>query len=188
MAKRFKISIKVMLLLAVSLVVIIFTVEGTIKMLHPLKYKEYVYKYSSEYKVDPYLVFSIIKAESSFNPNATSHKNARGLMQITDQTGVWIAEMMGIEDFKVEYLYEPDTNIKLGCWYLNSLEKEFDDNNLVIASYNAGRGNVNSWLKDNRYSSTGESLDKIPFKETEGYVKKVNNYYSVYKKLYEKEF
>jgi len=65
------------------------------------------------------LFFSIIKAESSFNPNATSHKNARGLMQLTDETALWIAEMMGLENFKVEYLYDPETNIKFGCWLLN---------------------------------------------------------------------
>jgi len=40
-------------------------------------------------------------------------------MQLTDETALWIAEMMGLENFKVEYLYDPETNIKFGCWLLN---------------------------------------------------------------------
>jgi len=45
-------------------------------------------------------------------------------MQLTDETALWIAEMMGLENFKVEYLYDPETNIKFGCWLLNNLEKQ----------------------------------------------------------------
>jgi len=184
---RLKRSFKLFFVFAVALISIIFILEGTVKMLFPLKYKEYVYKYSSEYNLDPYLVFSIIKAESSFNPNATSHKNARGLMQLTDETALWIAEMMGLENFKVEYLYDPETNIKFGCWLLNNLEKQFDSRILVVASYNAGAACVHSWLKDSKYSKTGKTLDVIPYKETEIYTKRVENYYSIYKMLYEKD-
>ncbi|GAE89082.1 lytic transglycosylase domain-containing protein [Acetivibrio straminisolvens] len=187
MASKFKRNLKVIFIFAVVLVSIVFILEGAIKMLFPLKYKEYVFRYSSEYNLDPYLVFSIIKAESSFNPDATSPKNARGLMQVTDDTAFWIAEMMGIKDFKVEYLYDPDTNIKFGCWLLNNLEKQFDSRVLVVASYNAGAACVRSWLNDSKYSATGESLDVIPYKETEIYTKRVENFYSIYKMLYEKD-
>jgi len=186
-AKRHKINIKLILFLTVLLVTIIIVVEGAVNRMFPLKYEEYVYKYSYEYGLDPYLVFSIIKAESSFNPNATSHKNARGLMQVTDDTALWIAEMMGIKDFEIESLYDPETNIKFGCWLLNNLKGQFNDDDLVIASYNAGGGKVNSWLKDSRYSKTGETLNKIPYKETDIYVKKVKNYYTIYKMLYDKD-
>jgi len=186
-ANRFKRNVKLIFIFAVALIAIVFILEGAIKMLYPLKFKEYVYRYSSEYDLDPYLVFSIIKAESSFNPDATSHKNARGLMQVTDDTAFWIAEMMGIKDFKVEYLYDPETNIKFGCWLLNNLERQFDSPVLVVASYNAGASCVHSWLNNSKYSKTGKSLDSIPYKETEIYTKRVENYYSVYKMLYEKD-
>lgn len=186
-AKKHRINFKLILVLTVFFVAIIFVVEGAVKRMFPLKYDEYVYRYSYEYGLDPYLVFSIIKAESSFNPNATSPKNARGLMQVTDETAIWIAQMMGIKDFKVESLYNPDTNIKFGCWLLNNLKGQFKNDNLIIASYNAGSGKVNSWLNDSRYSNTGETLDKIPYKETDIYVKRVKNYYTIYKMLYDKD-
>lgn len=161
--------------------------NNAVKIIFPLKYKEYVYKYSLENNVDPYLVFAIIKAESSFNPYAVSHKNARGLMQISEITGKWGAKSLGLKNYTPESLYEPETNIKIGCWYLSVLMKEFDNNlDLVIAAYNGGSGNVNEWLKNSNYSNTGIDLEKIPFKETEKFLKKVKNYYSVYKRLYEK--
>lgn len=126
-----------------------------------------------------------MKAESGFNPDATSHKNAVGLMQITKETGTWIAEQMKMENFNVNDLYNENTNIEMGCWYLNNLSKEFDgDRDLIVSAYNAGRGNVNKWLKNNEYSDDGKKLTYIPFKETKNYVDKVNIYYKIYKRLY----
>lgn len=128
---------------------------------------------------------SVIKAESSFNSDARSHKNAKGLMQITEETAYDIATQMGIEGYDVSMLHEPEVNIAMGCWYLNDLSKEFNGNmDLVLAAYNAGRGNVQKWLKDNRYSSDGETLSYIPFAETDKYVKKVKVNFDVYRFLY----
>lgn len=177
---------------AASLLMILLIINNStsvLRLTYPLKYKDYVYTYSSQYKVDPYLVFSIIKAESSFNPNATSRKNARGLMQISEPTGKWGAEILKLEGFNNSHLYNPEVNIEIGCWYLNSLIKEFGNNlDLILAAYNGGSGNVNEWLKNKNYSGSGISLDKIPFKETDQYVKKVKNNYSVYKRLYSKGY
>lgn len=184
-------TLKYYLLLAATLLVILFIINNStsaLRLLYPLKYKEYVYSYSSLYKVDPYLVFSIIKAESSFNPNATSQKNARGLMQISESTGRWGAEMLRLEGFNNNHLYSPELNIKIGCWYLKSLMNEFGNNlDLALAAYNGGSGNVNEWLKNKNYSGSGISLDKIPFKETDNYIKRVKNNYLVYRRLYEKD-
>lgn len=199
MVKKTKKRINSVLFLIFSIILIVYAAKGAVKYFYPLKYKEYVFKYSSLYEnLDPFLVFSVIKAESGFNPNATSHKNARGLMQITDDTSIWIAEKMKIENFKTENLYDPETNIKMGCWYLNNLMEEFmyedgvyvseeERKKLVLAAYNAGRGNVALWLKDKKFSSSGRTLEVIPFKETEMYVKKVQNYYRAYQKLYKKD-
>ena len=72
----------------------------------------------------------------------------------------------------------------MGCWYLDNLRDEFNNMDLVIAAYNAGRGNVNEWLKNIDYSSDGKTLNYIPFPETRAYVDKVNSYYNIYKFLY----
>ena len=150
----------------------------------PYKHEDVINKYSKEYNLDPLFVLSIIKAESKFDSNAKSHKDDYGLMQITDSTGEWIASQMKIKNFSENMLYDEETNIKMGCWYLNNLYKEFGDKDLVIAAYNAGRGNVNKWLKDNEYSKDGENIHYIPFPETKNYVDKVNIYYKIYKYLY----
>jgi len=166
--------------------VIAVLINNIAKIIFPLKYNDLIIKYSNENKIDPYLVLAIIKAESGFDPNAKSHKNAIGLMQITEKTGKWGAESLNIKGFKTSDLYDPEINIMIGCWYINTLLKEFNNNeDLAIAAYNGGSGNVNSWLKDTKYSSSGVNLDKIPFKETERYLKRVKNYRAIYKKIYE---
>lgn len=183
---------KVLIFIVIAFAAILFLLDGVGKKMFPLEYKELVIKYAKENDLDPLLVFSVIKAESNFDPQATSHKNARGLMQIIDNTGIWAAGKMGIEEFKAEYLYDPEVNIKIGCWYLKSLKNEMYryngemNNDLVLAAYNGGIGNVQKWLKDKEYSSSGKALDKIPFRETDNYVRRVNNYRKIYKKLYQK--
>lgn len=156
------------------------------KKVYPLKYSENIFYYSNKYNLDPYLVAAIIKAESNCNSNAVSSKNALGLMQITPETGKWIAGQIKIKDFNIKRLYEPELNISMGCWYLDNLRYEFKDIELVIAAYNAGRGNVQKWLKNSNHSKDGRNLYNIPFEETDKYVKKVKVNYKIYKFLYDK--
>lgn len=153
--------------------------------IYPYKYSDIINEYSTKYNLDPYLVLAVIKTESNFNENAESIKGAKGLMQIMDSTGEWIAGKLEIDNFEPEMLFEPETNIEFGCWYLNNLLVEFDDLSLVLAAYNGGSGNVTKWLNDPEYSSDGENLTYIPFKETKKYVDKVSTRYNVYKFLYE---
>ena len=155
-------------------------------LLYPLKYQQYINKYAEEYKIDPYLIAAMIKTESNFKVDANSHKDARGLMQITGDTGKWIAGEMKIENYDEKMLYDPETNIKMGCWYINNLRGEFGDNiHLILSAYNAGRGRVNSWLENKEYSLDGKRLDYIPYEETDKYVKKIEANYNIYKFLYE---
>lgn len=159
---------------------------GRIKaFLYPRKYSVYVEKYSKEYNLDENFVYSIIKAESKFNPNALSHKGAKGLMQIADITRDWAIVELDLE--KDIDIYDPEINIMIGCWYLNRLYKEFGDTDLVIAAYNGGSGNVSKWLADEKYSQDGKKLHIIPFDETDKYVKKVNRNYEQYNKIYGKK-
>ena len=157
-----------------------------VKYFFPLNYPEYIVKYSQKYKLDPYLVAAVIKTESNFDEGAKSNKNAYGLMQITPDTAQWAAEKMNINNFKTQMLYNPEFNIRMGCWYLDNLKEEFNNNmEVVLAAYNGGRGNVQKWLKSTEHSADGKNLHYIPFKETDKYVKKVKVNYSIYKYLYE---
>lgn len=190
MQGKFIIKLKYILVLLTAMVLITLMISNSttiLKLEYPVRYKEYVFKYAQIHNIDPYLAYAIIKAESGFNPDATSRKYAKGLMQITDETGSWGAKSLKIENFTSDRLYEPSTNINIGCWYLAKLMDEFDgDIDLVVAAYNGGSGNVNKWLKDKSFSDSGYNLERIPFKETEKFLKKVKNYYSAYKSIYPK--
>jgi soluble lytic murein transglycosylase len=155
----------------------------------PIKYYAYIQQYSSEYGLDPAVVCAFINAESRFDNEAVSHKGAKGLMQVMDSTAVWAAEEIPIEDFDTADITNPEVNIRIGCWYLHRLDKQFNgDETLIMAAYNAGSGNVTDWLYDESYSSDGVTLDKIPYDETEKYVNKINFYKKVYRFLIKVNF
>ncbi|MBR6504390.1 MAG: lytic transglycosylase domain-containing protein [Clostridia bacterium] len=159
-----------------------------LKIIYPLEYLEYVYKYSEEYDLDPLLSFAIIKAESNFDEKAVSTSNAVGLMQLLEKTAEEIAAQdLQMKEFYKEDLYNPETNIKIGLKYFSKLLKEYDYNyNLALAAYNAGTGNVKKWIEQGIINKAGENIEKIPFKETNNYVRKVNRNYKIYKDLYER--
>ena len=152
---------------------------------HPLYYKELIGEYSKANELDPYMVSAIIKVESRYNKDAISPKDARGLMQIGEQTGEWGAKELEINDYNSQTLFDPEKNIRIGTWYLSKLRKEFGDrNDIILAAYNGGSGNVSKWLNNKEHSKDGTALENIPFKETREYVKKVNKNYETYKKIY----
>ena len=154
----------------------------------PEEYKPFVEKYSEEYGVPKELIYAVIKTESGFDSSAVSNKGAVGLMQIMPATFEWLTNDILHEHLGKGMLYDPETNIKYGTYYLSRLYGRFGDWDTALAAYNGGEGNVSEWLSDPRYSDDGKKLniDKIPseFKETENYVKKVNKAQKKYNELY----
>lgn len=137
---------------------------------YPLTYEPIIQQRARENGLDPYLVAAVIRAESKFRPLAASPQGARGLMQIMPETGKWVAEQMQMP-FHADSLYDPDYNIRIGCWYLANLLKEFDgDTVLALAAYNGGRNNVRKWLDERQWTGEPHTLDQIPFPETRNYV------------------
>ncbi|MCY6485064.1 lytic transglycosylase domain-containing protein [Clostridium aestuarii] len=170
----------------IILALVLINIKLIGRVIYPIKYEEYIYKYSKQYNLNPYVVAAVIKTESKFNKDATSKKNACGLMQITPSTAKEISQKIKIKDFEVDMLYDPELNINMGCWYLSDLRKEFGANmELILAAYNGGRGNVKKWLNSSEHSKDGETLQYIPFKETDKYIKKVQVSYNIYSFLYE---
>ena len=157
----------------------------------PDEYVEYVEIYSAVFGVPEDLVWSVIKTESGFDSSAVSSKGAVGLMQLMPSTFEWLTDDILREYLGIGMLYDPETNIKYGTYYLSRLYNRFGDWDTAIAAYNGGEGNVSEWLKDKRYSDDGIKLktDKIPdsYSETKNYVKKVNKALEKYKKLYNTE-
>lgn len=123
-------------------------------------------------KVEPELIRAIMKRESNFNPTVVSKSGAMGLMQIMPATAKWL---------KLDNPWDIDENIKAGIVYLRDRLTEYNgEYSLALASYNAGQGSVNGWLKDSRYSKNGR-LTYIPFAETRAYVPYVLKQYNIYK-------
>lgn len=169
-----------------KVIFITFCVLGTVAMtlsvmisifniLFPFAYKDIIVKSCDETELDYSLVASIIFCESRYNKKALSKKGAVGLMQIMPATAesFYTSE----DEFNIDILYNPKTNIQIGCSYLRYLFDKYDNELMVIACYNAGEGTVRSWLKD------GEPLQKtqIRYQETLNYVEKVLKYKKFYK-------
>lgn len=152
---------------------------------YPLEYRDAIDRYADEYQLDPALVCAVAYAESGFRAEAVSVDGARGVMQIMPETGEWIASKLDMDDYSAERLFEPEVNIRFGCWMLSYLFSRFDgDSQKALAAYNAGQGNVDSWLKRPDCSSDGVTLSYIPFRETRNYVKKVKAAHDIYLELY----
>lgn len=156
------------------------------KYVYPIRYEEQIEKYSKQYKIDKYIVFALIKAESGFDEKAHSNKDARGLMQVKTSTADWAAKSIGIKNYQPDDLYTADINIQIGCWYFRELMDKFDDNDsLAIIAYNAGDATVDGWIKNKEIivQSDGKVYN-IPFKETEKYLMDIRAYYKKYKEIY----
>jgi soluble lytic murein transglycosylase len=153
--------------------------------LYPFPYREKVFHYATEREVDPFLIAAVIRTESKFVPTARSPKGAIGLMQMMPETGQWVAGQLDQRGFSPAMLTDPDTSIRFGAWYLASLKKEFKDNEiLVLAAYNGGRGNVNQWMRQMNWDRNFREIEKIPYQETREYVRKVLSAREKYRALY----
>lgn len=155
------------------------------KYLYPYPHQPLVVKYAEARNLDPALVAGVIFSESKFNLRARSHKGATGLMQLMPDTANWIAEQLDDDQFTIDELQDPEINIRFGTWYLRSLEREFHGNEvLILAAYNAGRGNVKEWMKKYGWDMSFNDVRKIPFAETREYVARVLSSREKYRNLY----
>lgn len=154
---------------------------------YPIKYQEYVEKYAGEFKLEPALVYAVIRTESKFDPYAVSPAQAKGLMQLQDETAQDCAKALKLKNFKTDDLFEPETNIRLGSYYLRKLIDRYDGNlETAAAAYNGGPGNVEKWLRDKSLINEKGELVHVPFPETRNYVERVMEAYEVYQDLYTK--
>ena len=166
---------KIWLVLSIAIFLSLFDILGVIFIKQfPTKYSEYVEASSIEFNVNKEIIYSIIKAESNFNKTAVSKVGAIGLMQVMPATANYVKQKLGDEGFD---LTNPKTNIKYGTFYFSYLFNKFNDLITALAAYNAGEGNVISWMGNT------EKLEKnqIRFNETKTYVNKVLFYIKVYK-------
>lgn len=179
MLKKFA---KILLVLIIVFIGLLVFHKPILKQIYKLEHKETIDKYSHENNLDKYLVYALIKKESKYDPLAVSKKGAMGLMQIMPDTGEYLAKLTKEENFDIMNLYDVETNIKLGTYYLSKLKDDFNnDLEAVLAAYNGGEGNVRKWMAEN---NNHLDEDKIPFKQTKDYVKSIKRDSKIYKYLY----
>ena len=133
------------------------------------RYADILRKYALEFALASEVVFAVAATESHFNPKARSSAGALGLMQIMPKTGEWIAAQLSLEGFSSEDLFDPEINVRFGCYYLFYLGGRFSEGWMVYAAYNAGEGVVLEWLSDGITDA-----ESIPFPETKKYVRRVS--------------
>ena len=154
------------------------------KQSYPQDYAEYVTVYAETYGIPENLVYSVIRTESDFESGAISRVGAIGLMQLMPDTFKWLTDDVLFEHMEVGMLYDPETNIRYGTYYLSYLYDRYGNWDLALAAYNGGLGNVDKWLADPAYADGLGGLKKIPFKETRQFVKRVSEAWEKYDKLY----
>lgn len=184
-------SLKRLIILVILIVVAVsifdnfdYIRDKLLTRIYKLDYSEYVEKYSKEYDVDKYLIYAIIKAESNFKKEAVSNKGAKGLMQLMDSTAMEVAGQINI-NLDEDDILAPKININLGTKYISILIQKYNNINLALTAYNAGSGNVDNWINEGILKSDGSDIEKVPFTETNNYVRKILRDYKIYNSLYD---
>ena len=180
---------KKLLFLIIIIILIFFTFNYNnirnivLEKFYPIKYSEYVELYANEHDVDKELIYAIIKAESNFNCEAVSSKGACGLMQLMYPTAEEVAGKLNVK-IDEEVIMEPKVNINLGTKYISILIEKYEDKGIALAAYNAGSGNVDTWIENGTIKKDGSDIENIPYKETNNYVRKILRDYKIYQELY----
>ena len=153
--------------------------------LYPFPFADSILKWSQQRQLNPLLVTSLIRQESRFEPEIRSSAGALGLMQVIPTTGKSVAQQLGLSNYS---LTNPEDSVKIGTFYLDYTHKKYNNNSmLAVASYNAGPHKVAQWVKRYGLTDVDEFVEKIPYRETKGYVESVFENYWNYLLVYNPE-
>ena len=184
---KYKIIICTVIVLFIVTILFVLFKDKLLKILYPKTYSEIISVYAEEYDVEENLIYAVIKAESNFNSEAVSNRDAIGLMQIVEETAIDVANKNQIDvdtENIVEELLDIDNNINIGTKYLSTLLTQYGNIEVALAAYNAGIGTVNNWIEKQVIQADGSDIENIPYKETNNYVRKILRDYGVYNELY----
>ena len=184
---KYKIIIGTVIIVLIIAILFVIFKDKLLKILYPKTYSEIISVYAEEYDVEENLIYAVIKAESNFESQAVSNRDAIGLMQIVEETAIDVAKKNNI-DIDTENIEEEildiDNNINIGTKYLSTLLTQYGNIEVALAAYNAGIGTVNNWIEKQVIQADGSDIENIPYKETNNYVRKILRDYRIYNELY----
>ncbi|PCJ51267.1 MAG: hypothetical protein COA73_17905 [Candidatus Hydrogenedentota bacterium] len=157
-----------------------------LRVRYPQAYWELTTSLAKEYNLDPYLILAVARQESTYRPALSSSAGASGVMQLMPATATWLANVDGtVPRSAARDLSDPRNSLRLGAAYLRRM-MDRSEGNLVyaLAAYNAGPGNCDKWRRRFRGMPITEFIEKIPFAETQNYVKRILAHYATYHSLY----
>ncbi len=153
--------------------------------LFPIPFDEIILRWAQQRQINPMLVSALIRQESRFEPEIRSFAGALGLMQVMPATGQEVARQIGLQDYS---LANPEDNVNIGTFYLDFTHRKYNNNSmLAVASYNAGPNRVAQWVSRYGLQDADEFVEKIPYRETKGYVESVFENYWNYMRIYNTE-
>jgi len=152
------------------------------RLVYPVHYYDEIKLYAGKNGNNAPLMLSLVREESYFNPEASSSVGAKGLMQLMPATADEVAARKGIDLYN---LFDAESNIKMGNAYYSYIKSMLSGMDVsAVASYNGGIGSVSKWKQSLNYSDTDSFVEKIPYEETQNYVKKVFRSYWNYIRIY----
>jgi soluble lytic murein transglycosylase len=155
----------------------------------PARFKQYddlIRSVALEHHLDPMLVKAVVWRESRFDPKKYGGAGERGLMQVSEKAAREWARENKIDNFHVEKLFDPKTNLEAGTWYLRRAfehwETQSDPLPFALAEYNAGASRAQRWSGGNGAAAIapGTFLKRIDFPGTRKYVDSVIARYAFY--------
>ena len=156
-------------LAAAAAFVVVAEPDPYLRVRYPLRYEHLVRGHAENYRLDPALLAAVIYQESKFDPDARSPSGAIGLMQLLPGTAKGIATRTGGTRFRTDDLLDPEINVRYGSWYLRHLLDKYGSEELALAAYNGGQGNVDRGIQ---------------YEETRRYVARVLELRGIYAQAY----
>jgi soluble lytic murein transglycosylase len=158
-----------------------------LRIMYPKAYWDDVSLVARQAGLDPFLLLSVARQESTFRASIASGAGATGVMQLMPATAAWLAEKEpGVAPEDATSLECPSSSLRMGAFYLARMVASNDGNvAAALAAYNAGPGNVRKWRRAQPGADTETFIESIPFSETQTYVKRVLGNLAAYRSIYD---
>jgi len=159
-----------------------------LRIIFPWPHRDLLEREAAEFNLDPFLLVALVRQESAFDADATSRAGARGMMQLMPATARGLARQLHV-DWNSTLLGVADANVHLGAAHLAQMLRQYNDEVvLALAAYNAGGSRVRRWMRYPEAQAGDWFLftERIPFRETRGYVQTLLRNRELYRALYGK--